>query len=171
MTIDEGRHIATLAGDRGEFTVWKYGGHQLQIRESGFPRGVISTDAEAFPRYTAETLPVVLPCVLFGKVERALVLGLGSSESLSTAVAFPIPEIVCLETDAGLVRVARDVVSAQTGANPLDDERVTLLVCDPVLGLAASPGNFDVIVSSPENLGLLQAQPYLTAEFYRRAAA
>jgi hypothetical protein len=170
MSIDEGRHIATLAGDRGEFTVWKYGGHQLQIRENGFPRGVISTDAEAFPRYTAETLQVVLPCVLFGKVERALVLGLGSSEALSTAVAFPIPEIVCLESDAGLVQVARQVIAAQTGANPLDDERVTLAVCDPALGLAASRGTFDVIVSSPENLGLAQAQCCLTTEFYRRAA-
>jgi hypothetical protein len=170
MSIDEGRHIATLAGDRGEFTVWKYGGHQLQIRESGFPRGVISTDAESFPRYTPETLQVLLPCVLFGKVERALVLGLGSSESLSTAVAFPIPEIVCLETDAGLVDLVRDVISAQTGANPVDDERVTLVVCDPALGVAASRGSFDVIVSSPESLGLAQAQPYLTAEFYRRAA-
>ena len=171
MSIDEGRHIATLAGDRGEFTVWKYGGHQLQIRENGFPRGVVSTDAEAFPRYTPETLQVVLPCVLFGKVERALVLGLGSSEALATAVAFPIPEIVCLESDVGLVQVARQVIAAQTGTNPLDDERVTLAVCDPALGLAASRGTFDVIVSSPENLGLAQAQACLTTEFYKRAAA
>ena len=170
MSIDEGRHVATVPGERGTFTVWKFGGHQLQIRESGFPRGAISTDSETFPRYTSETLQVVLPCVLFGKVERALVLGLGSSESVCTALAFPIREVVCLETDAGLVGVARDIVSAQRGSNLLDDERLTLAVCDPALGLAASPGTFDVIVSSPENLGLMQAQPYLTAEFYRRAA-
>jgi hypothetical protein len=170
MSIDEGRHVATVPGERGVFTVWKFGGHQLQIRESGFPRGAISTDAEAFPRYTPETLQVVLPCVLFGKVQRALVLGLGSSESVSTALAFPIRELVCLETDYGLVDVARGVVAAATRESPLDDERVTLAVCDPALGLAAVPGSFDVIVSSPENLGLAQSQPYLTAEFYRRAA-
>ena len=136
MSLDEGRHVATRGGDRGVFTVWKYGGHQLQIRENGFPRGVISTDAEAFPRYTPETLQMVLPCVLFGKVERVLLLGLGSSEvAVDGASRFRFPRSSVSKPMRDWSSVARDVVSAETGSNPLDDERVTLAVCDPALGL------------------------------------
>jgi hypothetical protein len=169
VALDEGRHVSTATGQRGIFTVWSYGGHQLQVRENGLPRGVISTDAEAFPRYAPETLQTVVPCLIHGKAERMLLLGLGSGEALATALSFPILEIACLETDAGLVRVVRDLTPAgKTMA--LDDERVTLSVCDPAIGLPAVLGTFDVVVSSPENLSLAQSQPYVTTEFYRRAA-
>jgi hypothetical protein len=168
-TLDEGRHVSTSWGQRGIFTVWSYGGHQLQVRENGLPRGVVSTDPEAFPRYAPETLQTAVPCLIHGKPERLLLLGLGSGEALATALAFPIQEITCLETDPGLVRVVRNLLPA--GAEtPLDDERVTLSICDPALGLPAVPGEFDVVVSSPENLSLAQSQPYVTIEFYRRAA-
>ncbi|MBI3866574.1 MAG: hypothetical protein HY290_32230 [Planctomycetia bacterium] len=168
--LDEGRFVTSTTGQRGIFTLWSYGGHQLQVRENGLPRGVVSTDPEAFPRYAPETLQTVVPCLLHGNAERVLLLGLGSGESLSTALAFPIREIVCLETDAGLVRIVRDIPAAGTGASALADERVTLAVCDPALGLPAVSGDFDVVVSTPENLSLAQAQPYVTAEFYQRAA-
>jgi hypothetical protein len=170
VALDEGRHVATATGQRGIFTVWSYGGHQLQVRENGLPRGVVSTDPAAFPRYAPETLQTAVPCLIHGKAERVLLLGLGSGEALATALSFPIQEITCLETDAGLVRVVRHLLPSGTGAMALDDERVTLSVCDPAIGLPAVPGEFDVVVSSPENLGLAQAQPYVTTEFYRRAA-
>ncbi len=170
VALDEGRHVATTMGQRGIFTVWSYGGHQLQVRENGLPRGVVSTDPAAFPRYAPETLQTAVPCLIHGKAERVLLLGLGSGEALATALSFPIQEIACLETDAGLVRVVRNLLPAGAGALALDDERVTLSVCDPAIGIPAVPGEFDVVVSSPENLGLAQAQPYVTTEFYRRAA-
>jgi len=168
--LDEGRAVTATIGDRGIFTVWKYGGHQLQIRENGFPRGVVSTDPRTFPRYAPESLQIAVPCVLFGQTERLLIMGLGSSESLAAALSFPIPEIVCLESDAGMVGLVRDVICPELGTNLLDDDRVALSVCDPVLGLSSAPGQFDVIVSSPENPVLAQTQACLTAEFYRRAA-
>ena len=168
--LDDGRITATITGDRGIYTVWKYGGHQFQIRENGIPRGVASTDSGAFPRFVPETLQAALPLVLHGKAARVLLLGLGSSESLSATLAFPIPEIVCLETDAGLVRVIREIVAVASGSNPFDEERVTLSICDPALGVSAAPGGFDVIVSSPEHLSLARSQPYLTTEFYSRVA-
>ncbi|MGE5193859.1 MAG: spermidine synthase [Deltaproteobacteria bacterium] len=168
--LDDGRHVATLTGQRGICTVWRFGGHQLQIRENGIPRGVVSTDDAAFPRYVPETLQAALPMTLHDRPARLLLLGLGSSESLAASLLFPVTEITCLESDAGLVRALRETVAPGAGANPLDDERVALAVCDPALGLAAVPADFDVIVSSPEHLALTRAQPCLTAEFYRRAA-
>jgi hypothetical protein len=170
VALDEGRHVATATGQRGILTVWSYGGHQLQLRENGLPRGVVSTDPEAFPRYVPETLQTVVPCLMHGNAERMLLLGLGSGEALATALSFPIQEIACLETDAGIVRVVRNLQPAGAGPVALDDERVTLSVCDPAIGLPAVPGDFDIVVSSPENLALAQSQPYVTTEFYRRAA-
>jgi len=96
MSLDESRHMATVTGENGIFTVWRFGGHQVQIRENGIPRGVVSTDAEAFPRFVPEILQSALPLALHDKAERLLLLGLGSSESLSTALAFPVPQIVSL---------------------------------------------------------------------------
>src|SRR5262249_11726268 len=93
MTLDEARCTATLNGQRGVCTVWRYGGHQLQIRENGIPLGVVSTDPGAFPRFLPETLQMVLPLVLHEKPERLLLLGLGSSESLSAALSFPLPDV------------------------------------------------------------------------------
>ena len=169
-TLDDARPMATVTGERGIYTVWRSGGHQLQIRENGVPRGVASTDSEASPRFVPETLQTALPLVLHDRPRRMLVIGLGSGESLTAAVLFPIPEIVCVEADAGLVELLRNVVADGTGAVPLEDDRVTLSICDPSLGLAATRGKFDVILSSPEHLALARSQPYLTAEFYRRAA-
>src|SRR5262249_22761944 len=154
MTLDDGRNVATVTGQRGIYTVWRYGGHQLQIRENGIPRGVASTDDEVFPRYVPETLQAVFPLVLHEKPERMLVMGLGSGEALSAGLLFPLSDIVCLESDAGLVRVIRETVAGDSGMNPLNDERVSVAVCDPTVGVAAVPGSFDVIVSSPEHLAL-----------------
>src|SRR5205814_756747 len=128
--------MATCAGERGIYTAWRFGGHQVQIRENGIPRGVASTDAEASPRFVPETLQAALPLVLHDRPERMLLMGLGSGESLAAAVLFPIPEIVCVEADAGLVELVRHVVADSTGAVSLEDDRVALSICDPSLGLA-----------------------------------
>lgn len=169
-SLDEGRHIATRTGVQGIHTVWRFGGHQLQIRENGIPVGIVSTDAEKFPKYIPEILQAALPLTLHEKPERLLLLGLGSSESLTAGLAFPIHEIVCVEGDRGLVQVVNDIVAADSGANPLTDERLALSICDPAVGVAAAPGRYDAIVSSPGHIALSRAQPYVTAEFYRRAA-
>ncbi len=169
-TLDDARPMITTTGERGIYTVWRFGGHQLQIRENGIPRGVASTDSQASPRFVPETLQAALPLVLHDRPRRMLLMGLGSGESLTAAVLFPIPEIVCVEADAGIVELLRNVVADGTGPVPLEDDRVALSICDPSLGLAAARGKFDVILSSPEHLALARSQPYLTAEFYGRAA-
>lgn len=168
--LDEARLIGSVAGARGTTTVWKYGANQLQLRENGIPGGLVSCDSGVFPRSLAESLPAILPLVLHERPRSALFLGVGSGETLSVGLSFPVPEFVCWEADPARVSAIRDIVSREIGADPLKDDRVQLVVCDPALALDAEQGLFDVIVSSPGHPGLLRAQPSFTREFYARAA-
>jgi hypothetical protein len=170
MSLDDGRYLAATAGSGSICTVWRYGGHQLQIRDNGIPVGVVSTDAEAFPKFVPETLQAALPLALHEKAERVLLLGLGTGESLATALSFPVQEVVCLEANAALLEAVRGIVAADSGRAPLDDERLTFSTFDPPLGLSAAGGQFDAIVSSPGHLSLARSQASLTVEFYQRAA-
>jgi hypothetical protein len=168
--LDEARHLGTVHGSRGTMTVWKYGGKQLQLRENGMPAGVISCDPDVFPRLLPETLQAALPLVLHQKPQSLLLLGLGSGESLLTGLAFPLPEIVCWEPDAGRVRALREIVARELDFNPLADERVQLTVADPAFALDAEPRRFDAIVSTPEHAALLRTQAYFSRAFYERVA-
>ena len=168
--LDEGRHIATIQGARGTSTVWRFGGRQLQIRENGMPTGVVSCDPEVFPRHVPEILQTALPLVLHEKPQSLLLLGIGASESLNAALVFPLPEIVCWEGDETRLRVIRELVAQESGADPFEDERVRLTEADPITSLDAEPYKYDVVVSSTDHAALLRAQPLFTESFYRRAA-
>jgi hypothetical protein len=168
--LDEARHLGTVHGSRGTMTVWKYGGTQVQLRENGMPAGVISCDPDLFPRLLPETLQAALPLVLHHKPQSLLLLGLGSGESLLTGLAFPLPEIVCWEPDAGRVRALREIVARELDYNPLADERVQLTVADPAFALDAEPRRFDAIVSTPDHAALLRTQAYFSRAFYERVA-
>lgn len=168
--LDEGRHVATIHGSRGASTVWTFGGRQLQIRENGIPTGVVSCDPDVFPRHTPEILQSALPLILHEKPQSLLLLGIGSSESLNAALVFPLPEIVCWEGDASRLRVIREVVTRESGADPFDEERVRVTEADPIVCLDAEPYTYDVVVSSPDHAALLRAQPQFTESYYRRAA-
>src|SRR5262249_31590454 len=116
-----------------------------------------------------ETMQTAFPLALHEKAERLLILGLGTGEALTTALSFPVPEVVCLESNVELVNVVRRLAAGDPN-NPFDDERLTLSCCDPALGLPETEGQFDAIVSSPGHLSLARTQSSLTVEFYRRAA-
>jgi hypothetical protein len=168
--LDEGRLVGSVDGARSLTTVWKFGGNQLQWRDSGVPQGLVSCDPDVFPRSLSETLPTAFPLVLHEAPQSLLLLGLGTGEPLSAALAFPLPEIVCWEPDASHVRTLREVVAPETGIDPLEDDRVRLVVCDPALALDSQRHTFDAIVSSPGHASLLRVQAYFTREFYERVA-
>ncbi len=168
--LDDGRLIASCAGDRGTYTVWKYRGAQLQIRESGIPKAVITTHPGTCPEYSPEKMHTVLPLVLHDKPRNVLLLGLGGGDGLATCIAFPVPSITCVEDDGGLLDVLRNVVWPSCDIDPLADNRVRLLKLDPALAVADRQGTYDVIISRPDQPALWQAAPYFTWEFYHRAA-
>jgi spermidine synthase len=169
--LDEGRHIATVAGERGTYTLWKYRGVQLQLCKDGVPQSVVSTRPEVCPDYTAESIQAVLPLALHEQPHRVLVLGLGGGVPLTTCLAFPIPEVTCAEDDSGLVQLVSEKIWAERTSNPEIDERLHLLQMPPVLALATGKKTYDVIISNPDRAALLDATSSNTVEFYRLAAS
>ncbi|MGQ0636163.1 MAG: hypothetical protein ACT4QC_16240 [Planctomycetaceae bacterium] len=168
--LDEGRLVGSAEGACSLTSVWKFGGNQLQLRENGVPQGLVSCDPEVFPRSLSETLPAALPLALHEAPRSLLLLGLGTGEALSAVLSFPVPEVVCWEADAARVRALREIIAPETGIDPLEDDRVRLVICDPALALDAQPSSFDAIVSLPGHASLLRAQSSFTLEFYRRVA-
>ena len=171
LALDEGRLLQTVEDPRGIYTVWKFAGQQLQIRENGLPKGVISTDDALYPQFSAEVLQAVIPLSLHPRPERVLLLGLGSGQSLRTALTYPIRAAVCVEPDQAPVQILRTSIAQRMIECPLDDERVELAQCDPIWAVRSRMGAFDVIVSAPDHQALLRSPTNLIREFYRHAAA
>lgn len=167
--LDEARLIQTARGEKGVYTTWKYGGRQYQIRGNGLPLGVASLDARLFPRHLPETLGVALPLVLHEHPERMMLLGLGTGESLVASMAFPVAEVVCCELDSTLLELVQSL-GRRAGHDFWNDTKLRIQTCDPVLALASHQALYDVIVSEPDSLALLQSQSSITVEFYSQAA-
>ena len=169
--LDEGRNIAVFEGERGTYTVWKHRSVQFQVRESGVPKAIVSTNPDICPQYSAESMQAVLPLVLHEGPHRVLLLGMGCGVPLTTCLSFPVQEITCVESDPGLLDLLKTVIWPESEIEPLADDRVRLLRMDPALAVACQDQAYDVIVSSPDQSALLQATPYSTLEFYQRAAS
>src|SRR5262249_9531650 len=104
-SLDDGRAVQTAEGDQGTLTLFRYGGHQLHIRENGIPRGILSLDPQVHPQFSAEVLQSVFPLALCEKASSVLILGSGSGVNFTTALEFPIQRCVCAEGNAGLRRI------------------------------------------------------------------
>ncbi|MBI5757018.1 MAG: hypothetical protein HZA46_00710 [Planctomycetales bacterium] len=172
LRLDDGRLLQVLEGSRGTFTVWKHNGHQIHLREDGVPSGAISTDADIFPQYSAEVLPAALPLILHETPLRVMVLGLGSGVPLGSTLSFPVQEVVCIEPDRVLLRLANEVLYPHPETNPLADNRLRLVTIDPVLAMLGTPpeSRFDVIVSHPDHSFLARSAPCFTRQFYQHVA-
>lgn len=170
--LDDGRLLKVLEGSRGTFSVWKHNGHQIHVREDGVPNGVITTDADIFPHYAAEVLPAALPLMLHETPLRVMVLGLGSGAPLTSVLSFPVQDVICVEPDRSLVRLANEVLYPHPETNPLMDGRLRMVVVDPALAMLGTPpdSGFDVIVSHPDHSFLARSAPCFTRQFYQHVA-
>ncbi|MCH8828556.1 MAG: hypothetical protein IID45_03160 [Planctomycetes bacterium] len=165
--LDEGRVVAVHEGERGTFTVWRYRGNQLQIRESGVPKAIVSTKPHLCPHFTAEVMQAVMPLVLHEHPYRVMILGLGGGVPLTTSLSFPVKQVTCVESDPHLADVVKDLLWKESGETPFQDDRLRYLMMDPALAVACRGGDYDVVISSPDQSALLQASPYFTIGFYR----
>jgi len=170
QVLDEGRLVTACETSRSTYTLWKYRGAQLQIRDNGIPKTVVSAAPETFPQYSGELMPAVLPLILHERPHRMLLLGLQGGLQLVTALDFPVVEVVCVESDTRLREMVEDVVWPQAGQDPLGDDRLRWLNCSQTVALACRDEAYDVIVSSPDQAALPHAATCFTVEFYQRAA-
>lgn len=165
--LDEGRNVARREGERGTLTVWRYRGNQLQIRESGVPKALVSTDPRVCPHFTAEVMQAVMPLALHESPRRVMVLGLGGGVPLTTSLAFPVLEVTCVESDQELLGLLKETVWSESNIQPFNDTRLKYLPIDPRMAVACRAGEYDVVISSPDHSALLQTTPYFTQGFYR----
>lgn len=169
--LNEGRNVALIEGEKGTYSVWKYRGSQLQLREDGVPKAVVSTDTRICPQFSAELLQAVFPLTLHDQPQDVLILGAGGGVSLTTCLSFPVQHVTLAEADSGLLELLESVIWRSAGAQPLSDDRVRLLRVDPVLAVVGQDRPYDAIISSPDHLMLAQSSPYATVEFFRQTAA
>eukprot|EP00913_Durusdinium_trenchii_P023436 g22014.t1 len=165
--LDEGRNIARHEGERGTLTVWRYRGNQLQIRESGVPKAIVSTKPRLCPHFSAEVMQAVMPLALHERPERVMVLGLGGGVPLTTSLSFPVLHVTCVESDRELVSLLQKTVWSEARLKPLTDARLQYLPIDPAMAVACRGGEYDVVISSPDQSALLQTTPYFTRGFYQ----
>jgi spermidine synthase len=168
--LDEGRNIAVREGRNATYTAWKYRAHQIQMRSNGMPKSVISTHVRACPEFSPEVLQAVLPLLLNERPRHVMLLGLGGGTPLKACLPFPIQTITCAEPEPALVDLVAGTIADRAGHNPLRDDRVRLLPLDPAWAVAADGMSYDVIVCNSDQSASLQATPYFTTGFYRRAA-
>ncbi|HUG89930.1 MAG TPA: hypothetical protein VML55_03795, partial [Planctomycetaceae bacterium] len=168
--IDDGRLVALGEGRHGTHTLWKFRGVQFQLRDSGIPKAIISSDARICPQYPPEVMQAVLPLVLHDRPSRVLLLGLGGGVPLATCLRFPVLEVTYAESDAALVDLVRSHAWNHSAGRPFDDIRLTAIPLDPALTLAGRHQPWDVIISNADQSALASAGSCFTTEFYRRAA-
>lgn len=168
--LDEGRLEFQTPSEHGAFTVWKAAVARHQLRENGIPRGTISTDSAVSPQDTGEVLLTLLPLTLHEEPRRVAILGLGSSVPLMTSLASPVLEVTSVESDPQLVPLMQRVTRNSLAGDLWTDERLTVTTADPALWVAGSTGQFDVVISNPDQSALVQSAGTYTREFYERAA-
>lgn len=168
--LDEGRCLSLREGRHGTLTVWKYGGTQLQIRESGAPHALIGTDPRACPNSSAEVVPAVMPLVVCKSPRRALVLGLRGGMALQTCLSFPLQELVCVEPDEVAIDLVASGLAGEISQSPLEDDRVRLLRMEPAFAMACLDSRFDVVIGNADQSALAHNAGYFTREFFTRAA-
>ncbi len=168
--LDDSHLMDRVAGREGDWTLWRSRGSDLVFRRNGIPQGALTTHPEWSPQYAPEVASTLWPLALVDQPARVLQLGAGSTAALQTALAFPISEIVCCESDPGLMELLQRAVVRDGSVNPLADDRCrTLLQPTGWLALPDSE-QFDVIVSTPVTAVLPSASTEMTIEFYRRSA-
>ena len=169
--LDDLRLIHRQEGPSGSLTLWRGRVAELYIREAGVPRSVVTKNAEIVPQYAPEVLQAVYSLVLSDRPGRVLLLGLSSGVPLSTCLAFPIREAVCVEGNSSLIELVRGPLARENGFDPLADDRVVLQNVSPELALMTQASEpFDVILSNPASSSLATAAAEFTSEYYQRAS-
>lgn len=165
--LDEGRLIFSQEGAHGTLTVWRLRGNQLQIRENGIPKAIVSTRPQYCPHFSAEMMPAVMPLVLHEQPRRVMILGIGGGVPLTTSLRFPVEHVTCVEGNQQLTELLENVVWKESGEIPFEDRRLHYLPIDPTLAVACKSGAYDVVISNPDHSALLHSSAYFTQEFYQ----
>lgn len=168
--VDESRLLDRRVTPETTWTVWKTRGHQIQLRRDGLPAGAASLEPRLAPQSSADVLPSVMPLVLHSRPNHVLIMGLESGIALETVLAFPVPQVTCIEPSRTLVSLLQEHVWSTRGLDPLADPRLTLKVADPVQAIRSDASKFDVVISLPHHPATADGTAEMTAEFYQQVS-
>ncbi len=168
--VDESRLLDRQVTPDTTWTVWKTRGHQIQLRRDGLPAGAASLEPKLAPQSSADVLPTVMPLALHSRPNHVLIMGLESGVALETVLAFPVPQVTCIEPSKTLVSLVREHVWSVRGLDPLVDPRLTMRNADPVQAIRSNATKFDVVISLPHHPATSDGTAETTAEFYRQVS-
>lgn len=168
--LSEERCLTVVETPGRTLTLWRKRGSQVHLRECGVPVGVIGCEPDLGPQLSAESLQAILPLAFHERPARILLTGMGSGAVLQTSLHFPLTRIDCIEPDRTLLSTVSDNLLSRITPSPLDDDRVRVHCCDPVLALRAMPAEYDVILCRPSQPVLSRAAAETTAEYLQSVA-
>ncbi|MBI5366790.1 MAG: fused MFS/spermidine synthase [Planctomycetes bacterium] len=124
---------------------------------------------------TAGDLPIQLLCghlpMLFApRIDRVLVIGLGSGVSLGATAAYPVQRIDCVELCPEVVEATRLHFTPYI-RDACRDPRVRMLVNDGRNHVALTAERYDVISSMPTNLWVSGVASLFTREYFAECRA
>jgi len=111
----------------------------------------------------------LLPAAMADRGARTLIVGHGSGASAAAALAAGVGPTEIVELEPAVIEASR--LFHETGADPLDDPRVTLRLEDARTRLMHGAGGYDLIISQPTNPWIAGVNSLFTVDFYRRVRA
>lgn len=125
------------------------------------------TDASNAEDMITQELISHLPLLLHDDPDSILIIGLGSGVSLSSALAYPVEHLDCVELLANVVDGAR-YFDEYTG-DVLSESRVSLTIGDGRNHVRLTDKKYDVIVSQPTNPWISGVGDLFTVEYFEEA--
>jgi spermidine synthase len=125
------------------------------------------TDASSGEDMITQELISHLPLLLHDDPDSILIIGLGSGVSLSSALAYPVEHLDCVELLDNVIAGAR-YFDPYTG-DVLSDPRVNMMIGDGRNHVRLVERKYDVIVSQPTNPWISGVGDLFTIEYFREA--
>lgn len=139
------------------------------LQNNGLPEAGVMLGPPYLARETV--LLGILPYLIAGDPERALVVGLGGANTVDALARTKLPSIEVVELEPGVVDAARVLYAGRE--SPLDDPRVQVRIGDGrhelLMGRHAGGPRYDVIASQPSHPWVAGAANLFTEEFFSLA--
>lgn len=130
----------------------------------------IGGKSDAYSYASTQNLIAHLPLLLHGGAREALVIGLGSGNTLRSALAYGVERVDAVEISPEVVDFARRHFTPYNGG-ALDDPRARVLVGDGRNHLRHSGRSYDVIISQPSNPWISGSAALFTRDFFEEMRA